>query len=272
MGKQQYYYLISGLPDLAVTDTHLPLTAKTFLEDVRSKIAPEDFVLIRTLFYQKDNKNLLSILFSRGDEISVQGYYSLQELKKGIEGNMVLPQYMENFISSFKENKERYAEAEWEAKLTEAHFKSSMNFGNEFLRWWFEFELDLKNLLLVLSNRKQNRSSAEFIIEANEMASLFKQNPSGDFSTEKSLGYFNSAVKIVETENWIEREKKIDLLNWKQLEEMTFFNYFTIEAVLAFTIKLMILERWIMLEQEKEKISLSSLLNSFTEKIKILQE
>src|SRR5581483_4341404 len=124
--KEQYFYLISGLPDLAVTDTHLPFTAKSFLDDVKNKIHPKDFGVVCTLFYQRDNKNLLQILFDRGDKITLPGCYSLQELKRGIEGNVALPQYMKIFISCFEENKDRYSEAEWEARLIEAYFRQAM--------------------------------------------------------------------------------------------------------------------------------------------------
>jgi hypothetical protein len=50
---------------------------------------------------------------------------------------------------------------------------------------------------------------------------------------------------------------------------MTFFNYFTVEAILNFIIKLMIIERWSMLKQGRGEKFLPSTLNTFAEKIKI---
>jgi len=50
---------------------------------------------------------------------------------------------------------------------------------------------------------------------------------------------------------------------------MTFFNYFTIEAILGFIIKLMIIERWTVLKREREKEFLPFILKSFTEKVEI---
>ena len=132
-----------------------------------------------------------------------------------------------------------------------------------------EFELNLKNILLLLSNRKQALPFSEIIIEANEIAAMMKENPSADFSTQPSIDFMNQAVKIIETENLIEREKKIDELRWKKLEEMTFFNYFTVEAILSFIIKLMIIERWTILKKEEGKDFLPSMLDAFTEKIKM---
>ena len=45
-----------------------------------------------------------------------------------------------------------------------------------------------------------------------------------------------------------ERERNIDLLKWHWLDEQTFFNYFGIERVFAYLVKLEIIERWIALD------------------------
>ena len=269
MSKQQYFYLIAGLPDLAVTDTHLPFTAKAFLDDMKNKTGIKDFELVCRLYYSRDNRNLLNILFNKNSRPQYEGRYSLQELKKGIERNFELPNYMNDFIAAFKESGNHFTEAQWEARLTEAYFKEAMKTGNKFFKQWMEFELNLKNLLLLMSNRKQPLPFSQIIIEADEIAALMKENPSADFSTHPSIDFMNQAVKIIDIESVIEREKKIDALRWKKLEEMTFFNYFTVEAILSFIIKLMIIERWTMLKKEEGRDFLTSMLNAFTEKIKI---
>jgi len=269
MSKQQYFYLIAGLPGLAVTDTHLPFTAKAFLDDIKNKTSSKDFELACWLYYARDNRNLLNILFNKNSLRQYDGRYSLQELKKGIEGNFLLPGYLNDFIFLFKENKNRYTEAEGEVKLTEAYFKEAKKTENDFLNQWMEFELNLKNLLLVMSSRKKPLPFSEIIMDANEIAEIIKENPAADFSTQPSIDFMNQVIKIIEIENVIEREKKIDALRWKKLEEMTFFNYFTIEAILGFIIKLMIVERWAMQKQEAGKNFLPSMLHAFTEQIKI---
>ena len=269
LNKQKYFYLISGLPDISLQDAYVPFSAKIFLDELKNKIDNEDFALVCMLYYIKDNHNLLDILFNKNNTLKPEGYYSLADLKKSVDGNVLLPQYMNDFITSFREDKNSYTEAEWEFKLTEAYFRAAQKTENEFLNQWMEFELNLKNLMLVMSNRKQELPFSEIILEANEMAELMKENPAADFSTQPCIDFMNQVVQIIETENLIERERKVDALRWKKVEEMTFFNYFTIEAILSFIIKLMILERWNILKQLQEKEFLSSILKSFTKKIKI---
>lgn len=269
MSKQQYFYTISGLPSLSLVQAHLPFSAKDFLDELKNQINSRDFQLSCMLYYGRDNHNLLNILLNRSSKIHPDGCYTVQQLKKGIEGNFLLPGYMHDFISLFRENRNRFTEPEWEAKLTTAYFREALRSRNKFLNQWMEFELNLKNLLLVMSNRKHPLPFPEIIIEANEMAELMKENPDADFSTQTSIDFMSQSIKITEMENVIEREKKIDALRWKKLEEMTFFNYFTVEAILSFIIKLMILERWTMLKKEDGKDLLPSILFALTEKVRM---
>jgi ABC-type nitrate/sulfonate/bicarbonate transport system substrate-binding protein len=63
--------------------------------------------------------------------------------------------------------------------------------------------------------------------------------------------YIEDLLQIFEIENLKDRELKLDFHKWHFLENATFFNYFTIEKVLAFLQKLFIAERWIHLDPEK---------------------
>ena len=269
MSNQQYFYIISGLPNLSLQDVQLPFSAKTFLEDLKNKMDKKDFKLVSILYYARDNSNLLSVLFNKNNISQPEGCYSLQELKKGIERNFLLPDYMNAFIASFKENKNLYEEVIWEAKLTEEYFRTVTKTENDFLNQWMEFELNLKNMLLLMSNRKQALPFSEIIINANEVSALMKENSLADFSTQPAIDFMNEVVKIIETENLIELEKKIDALRWKKLEEMSFFDYFTVEAILSFIIKLMIIERWATLKQGKEKVFLTPILDELIEKFRM---
>ena len=57
-------------------------------------------------------------------------------------------------------------------------------------------------------------------------------------------------MKISEITELVEREKKLDTLRWNWMEDATFFDYFTIERIFAFLLKLEMIERWISLDKE----------------------
>jgi hypothetical protein len=215
---QYYYYLIAGLPDLSMEDSRPPFTARDFLTELKSRLSREDLGLVRWLYYARDNRNLIDILFHE-KPLSFEGCYSLQDLEEGIKGsNILLPGYMSRFIAELRDKKDRYSAAEWEMQLTKGYFIDAMHAGNVFLRQWMEFEENLKNLLLT-------------------------SEPSPDLA--------GAAAKLLEEENLIQRERKIDQLRWKKAEEMTCLQYFTVERVLCFVIQLMIIERWAKLRQQQ---------------------
>ena len=69
--------------------------------------------------------------------------------------------------------------------------------------------------------------------------------------SEKSKGY--RIVQIAEITDAYERERKIDLFRWEKIDEISVYNYFDIDAVLAFMQKADIVERWMSLDKQTGK-------------------
>ena len=86
------------------------------------------------------------------------------------------------------------------------------------------------------------------------------------------LEYFEQLVRINDTVDLVEREKKIDLLKWNWMEDNTFFNYFTIEKIFVFLMKLEMIERWISLDKEKVNELLRQLFDQLKDEVQIPQE
>ena len=79
-------------------------------------------------------------------------------------------------------------------------------------------------------------------------------------------------VKISETEELVEREKKIDQLRWNWMEEATFFNYFTVERLFVFLLQLEMIERWISLDKEKGNQLFRSIIATLKDEVQIPAE
>ena len=63
--------------------------------------------------------------------------------------------------------------------------------------------------------------------------------------------YVAELMKIVDCEDPVEKEKKIDAFKWLWLDECTFFEPFSIDAVFAYLCKLDMLARWECLDVEQ---------------------
>ena len=86
------------------------------------------------------------------------------------------------------------------------------------------------------------------------------------------MEWLDILVKISETEELVEREKKIDLLRWNWMEEATFFNYFTVELLFVFLLQLEMIERWISLDKEKGSQLFRSIIATLKDEVQIPAE
>ena len=75
-----------------------------------------------------------------------------------------------------------------------------------------------------------------------------------------------------ETEELVEREKKIDQLRWNWMEEVTFFDYFTVERLFVFLLQLEMIERWISLDKEKGRQLFRSIIATLKDEVQIPAE
>ena len=55
---------------------------------------------------------------------------------------------------------------------------------------------------------------------------------------------------ILEGSDILSRERGIDDLYWEKIDEITLFDYLTFEKILAVAVKMMIIRRWIMLDEK----------------------
>ena len=115
---------------------------------------------------------------------------------------------------------------------------------------WFELNLNINNMLTAITCRKHGLDKAEYIVGDNEVAEALRTSNARDFGLSDEVEYLPELQRIAEESDLMVREKKIDLLKWKWLEEQTFFKTFDIESVYAYLLKLEMIERWVTLDKE----------------------
>jgi hypothetical protein len=105
-------------------------------------------------------------------------------------------------------------------------------------------------MLTAITCRKHGLDKAEYIVGDNEVAEALRTSNARDFGLSDEVEYLPELQRIAEESDLMVREKKIDLLKWKWLEEQTFFKTFDIESVYAYLLKLEMIERWVTLDKE----------------------
>ena len=256
MGK--YYYLVAGLPKLALEDNKLSYTVADFKEDIYPALTVADKKLVSLFFLQYDNANVLKLLKDREAAIDGRGVFSAEELNEYIlrlkEGdrieNSMFPAYLSTFISEYFTNpvEENFL---LENRLAALYYAYAMECKNKFVSSWFAFNLTVNNILVALAARKYKMELSSVIVGDTEVCEALRTSNARDFGLTGEVDCMEQLMKISEISELVEREKKIDQLRWNWMEEATFFDYFTIERLFVFLLQLDMVERWMVLDKEK---------------------
>ncbi|WP_340113938.1 DUF2764 family protein [Maribellus mangrovi] len=279
MLKGEYYCLVAGLPDLVFGQNSAPVKSRIFLEELRQQLHSSDYKLIEYLFLPFDNLNLLNILLKQNKPYFYPGIYSKQEIESQLSPDneeMRLPQYMFIFMNQIKNSDPKPEDMEAENGLSILFYEHALNCSNTFLQQWFRFEINLKNVITAFNCKLYNYNLGEQLLKvngANAVYTLLIENKLKPNYFEELLPYYDEVLKIADSElERLEKEKAIDKLKWLYLDEHTFFHFFTIEKILAYTIKLLLIERWMKLDKDTGKELLNKLIEEFTKNYEFPEE
>ena len=121
-----------------------------------------------------------------------------------------------------------------EENLNQDFYEAVLKDGNRFIREYFAFDLNLRNM------------KARFLNKAFE-------RPVNQDTINLDTGEFEEAAKVDETlagEDILAREKGLDAIVWEKISELTTFNYFDLDALLGIIAKMRLIERWRALDEE----------------------
>lgn len=271
MSKRNYYCLIAGLPDIILDDKKQHFSSIELRDYLKNELHPSDFKLVRLFYLPYDNENILNLFFGEEFEWDDRGNYPLKVVEQYTDKKLleeldfsVFPDYISDFIKYFHEAEEEITRAEGIKRLTGGWYKVLFASGNEFVRQVADYKQTMGNIMLALNGRKYDISYEDSLIGEGEIITALKKSRARDFGLSNEIKDMENIIQIFEIENILDREMKLDTQFWKFLDDITFFNYFSIEKVLAFMLKLFITERWFELDKERGQ----QIFNQFLEELK----
>lgn len=275
----KYYYLVAGLPELSLEDSKLSYTVADFRTEFYPYLSGEDKKLMDLFYLKFDNANVLKLLKDKDASIDLRGNFSAEELmgyisrmKEGDEvSESVFPSYLSAFISEYF-SMSAGDDVLYENRLTALYYAYAMKCKNRFVSSWFAFNLTVNNILAALTARKFKMEVAPLIVGDTEVCEILRTSNARDFGLGSEVEYLEQLVKISETSELLDRERKIDQLRWDWMEEATFFDYFTVERLFVFLQQLEMIERWISLDKEKGSQMFRSMIAALKDEVQIPAE
>ena len=115
--------------------------------------------------------------------------------------------------------------------LDAGFYAAALAHKNRFIREYFGYDLDLRNVKVEYLNKSLGRPDGMDLVVPPGME---------DHSFEGR----QEVTAVLQGEDILKRERGLDDLMWKKIDEITVMDVFDIEAILGFIAKLKIIERW----------------------------
>lgn len=119
--------------------------------------------------------------------------------------------------------------------LTAEFYGKALASDCRFIREWFLFDLNLRNAKTTWLNKALGRPEGMDTVVLPQLE---------DQQWEQA----REAAAVLEGKDILERERGLDNLCWNKVEEMTVMDIFNVNVVLAFIVKLKIVDRWLKLD------------------------
>ena len=275
----KYYYLVASLPELTLEDSRLSYTVADFKREIYPTLSGGDKKLIELFYLKFDNANVLKLLNDKEASIDLRGNYTAEELneaieqiKEGGESDVIaLPSYLTEFLTDyFDANSDKTILLE--DQLAALYYAYAMKCGNPFISSWFEFNLNINNILIAYTARKYKWEVSQYVVGNTEVCEALRTSGARDFGLTAEVDYLDQLSKISELTELVDREKKLDMLRWNWMEEKIFFNYFTIERIFVFLLQLEMIERWMALDKERGNQLFRSIIDELKYEVQIPAE
>ena len=267
-----YYYLISGLPEVKLSDSKAKYDINEITQNILSNLSDKDVKLFNYFIYQNDNKNLVNaIALSKGlfSPYSIHlepSIFSKEEIQKYANLSN-LPNYMVKFLEDNK-NTEWENIRHIENSLLSLYYEEMIQTGNAFIREYALFMRNLKNILAALNGKALGFSGDEIskeLIGDYPLIYALTKSSAADFGLGREIPYINS---IIDTFNSSDKADPYNLENVECslvngfLDRLTSIKSFTTDNLFAYYINLTYAVSINGRNEEEGKKHLQTLVNS----------
>lgn len=268
--SNKYYALIASLPELSLNDMEVKFDMVEFREQMKSVLSTQHYRLLQALYYSYDIRNLVFLTVGQEEKWLPQGNFNKETLRSFlIHPDDDAPPFFVDFINYINDNPKERNVKHLISTGSSYYINWSATVPNWLLNNWLRFLNNLKNLMIWLNSHKFDRDPTEEVLgdyfEAEYLRNAIKAEidlKAWDFKFREVLTHFDNP-------NIALREYFIDKMKWTYINELEEPYSFSIENILAYAIKLRILNRNIETTEEKGEKVLQQLMEGLLKEHKI---
>ena len=256
MFATNYYTLVAGFREYTPEADRKGFDAAAIRAEVFEALTAADRREAELLYGYYDCENLSARRAGRTAHNAL-GNLTADEIAAELQQPSRLPEPLAAVIRAFADPEGEDAETietqqRFETALFTAYYDLCARSRSRFLREWARFDRTLRNITAALTARTLGRPVEEAVIGHDETAEQLRRSSASDFGLRGELPYLDALLAAVgDEQNLVEKEHKIDLIRWNEAEALSVFDYFDINAVIAYLVRINITARWAALDPSR---------------------
>ena len=253
MSGRNYYSLVAGLREYALDADTKGFDAKGIVEEILGEVSASDASEVRLLYGYYDCENILALRAGRSAHNPL-GNFTREELEQELKAPRLLPQGIARVVMAYADPEGEEAEEidtarRFETALFAAYYDACRPARTRFLPAWTELDRTLRNVTAALAARAASRPVEEVVVGGGDVAEQLQRSSAADFGLRGELPFVDTVIAAMNDEaNLLEKERKIDLVRWEEATELATFDYFNINAILSYLVRINIVARWARLD------------------------
>ena len=274
MFSTEYYYLVAGLREWTLDSDTKGFDAREIVDEILAEVSNNDRRAIGLLYAYYDCENIIACREQRGRHNPL-GNLSREQVEQVLNEACysLLPSRLARVVELYaeKEDEERDEEvkldANFEHALFEAYYEELAASKCRFLVAWGEFDRNLRNIAAALAAREAGRQISDVVVGGGDIVEQLSRSSAADFGLRGELPYVDAVITAVSDEkNIVEKERKIDAVRWAEADEIAVFDFFDVNYLLSYLVKVNIVARWSMLAPEVGREMLNRLIKELDAK------
>lgn len=253
MFATNYYTLVAGFREYAIDADRKGFDAAAIRSEVLEELSAKDRRTVELLYGYYDCENLAARRAGRAAHNPL-GNLTAEEIDAELRQPKLLPAELADVIRAFADPEGEEAERidttqRFETALFGAYYARCAHSGCRFLREWSEFDRALRNVTAAVTARTLGRAVDEATVGEGEIVEQLRRSSASDFGLRGELEWLDALLAAAgDEQNIVEKEHKIDLIRWNEAEALSTFDYFDINAVIAYLVRVNIVARWSLLD------------------------
>lgn len=253
MFATNYYTLVAGFREYALDADRKGFDAAAIRAEVLDEVTASDAREVSLLYAYYDCENLSARRAGRTAHNAL-GNLTAEEITAELQRPTLLPEELAVVVRAYNDPEGEEAESidttqPFEKSLFGAYYALCSRSKSRFLREWAAFDRTLRNVTAAITARSLGRAVEEATVGGGEIVEQLQRSSASDFGLRGELVWLDQLIAAVSDEqNLVEKEHKIDLIRWNEASELASFDYFDINAVMAYLVKVNLVARWSMLD------------------------